>query len=1401
MMNSDKIEISDIRRILNRRFKVESTEFKLRIKDTAFESLPRNPTEESILIRYNECFNEMLKYVQKDLKVGPRDLIGVKFQIPTLESVKPFGLRFIERRELSGEMISDLLMSLQQSNSLFETNSLLEVSVTTIHMDVGGARVTLQRLSLDNYEELCKVKKRSILQIPNEQLFEDQKCLARALIVGRYWIECNQDKKEFNKLFWNNNFKLKKLTDELINYTFKKRSTTAYVQDRSDGGGGGGDDDDDAGATTIDLMKFAKQMPNYQIVVYDDVKLHRKPIFASLKTDKQINLFFLRKQKHFIALSNVKTFFGMPFICKLCSRISSNAKHKCLAKCSSCFQSPPCNSVYDKKNKKKISIQCPQCNRFFRNDICYDNHKVCKLSKNYTVCEQLSICSECFKFIDQVYLKKFNIDEHQCSQRYCDICSKLVEVNHNCFIQPYRKSMPKKFTLVFYDLETVQTKYFPNEKQEDQFEHEAILLCCQKVCELCWIHSEKTYYCSQCEGRETIFEGANCVSEFIQYLLKYKPKGSNNRKIICLAHNGKNFDSLFILNCLLKIPNNNIKICLRGFKLLKIELKGYIEFIDSLSFLPIPLSSFQETFGLDPEISKGFFPYKFLTFENWGYTGSLPGREFFGIENVCKKRQKQFHLWYSEEEKESRAYNLREETIFYCSNDVTVLRHGCLAFMDSIIEIAEINPFIECFTLAQLALLIYRKKFMPVNKLGIVPSDNYHSRTNQSRICRKWLTYLNYFQATTSRDNFFIKPEIKLPGCGLNVDGFCLDYPEDKNKFLNKKGTVFEFNGCFYHGCPKCFETNPNDLHFTNKMDATKDVQRGLYLNQRYQQTKAKLKRLKYLGYNVVHIWEHDFKAFLDKNPKLDKEIDKHDFVNYSNLNARSAIYGGRNEAGVLYYKAKEGEKIRFYDYCSLYSFSMLTSKYFIGEPKRILSHKECDKLTVESLIKMDGIVQCTVLPNQKLFFPVLPYRSKNKLLFPSCRTCAENLSISPCSHSENERSISGVWSLCELKAAFERGYRLIKVFEVWSYNTETGLTKNGSTKESIMYDDLQEIQSKQNENNVDLGFFTAYQKTFIQLKGEASGFPNYCQTDEEKKRYIVDFYHLNDVVLRFECVQNNSTKRSLAKLMLNSLYGKLIQQENRSYTAILRDPSDLTFYLNSDHYEIVDFYCINDNYAVLSWRYKTDEDGNEIRLNPAFERSKQKNICLTTGIQTTTAARLRLYSELEKLGNRCFYMDTDSILFLQKNDEEYCPELSTAVGGLSDELEKHRKLPDFTPYINEFVCIGPKTYAYRIINEPESSSTFKPIIIVRCKGLSLRGENAKKINMELLKSFVLGKNLVDYDEDLFYFEPVQTKRQCIRAVKDFKVVSREETKLFRYTFDKRIVRDNYITYPFGYKQ
>lgn len=481
----------------------------------------------------------------------------------------------------------------------------------------------------------------------------------------------------------------------------------------------------------------------------------------------------------------------------------------------------------------------------------------------------------------------------------------------------------------------------------------------------------------------------------------------------------------------------------------------------------------------------------------------------------------------------------------------------------------------------------------------------------------------------------------------------------------------------------------------------------------------------------------------------------------------------------------------------------MLTSKYFIREPVSILTHKECDKITVNYLKKQDGLIYCTVLPNQKLFYPVLPYRCNKKLLFPSCRTCAETLSIEQCSHSKDERSITGVWSLCEAKAAFDRGYELIKVHELWIYESENGKDSKQIKKEKYTYDDLIDMQNQGILTQNDKGFFNGYQNAFIQLKGEASGFPNTCCTDDEKKQHIADFYNENNVLLRLNEIEYNSTKRELAKLMLNSLYGKLIQQGQYNSTAILKDPTDLSFYLNSDIFDVLDFYCINDNYAVVCWSYKTNEKNKMDGLNPRLQKCQNKNICLTTGIQTTTGARLRLYGELEKLKDRCLYMDTDSILFVQHNDEEYCPTLSSAIGGFKNELEEYRKYSDFEPYINEFVCIGPKTYAYSIINEPETSPTFKPIIVVKCKGLTLQGLTAKKITMELLKSFVLGQNFTE-DSNLsgdFYFDSVETKRLCIRPVLGFKVVSREEKKKFRFTFDKRIVRNNLITYPFGYKE
>ena len=82
--------------------------------------------------------------------------------------------------------------------------------------------------------------------------------------------------------------------------------------------------------------------------------------------------------------------------------------------------------------------------------------------------------------------------------------------------------------------------------------------------------------------------------------------------------------------------------------------------------------------------------------------------------------------------------------------------------------------------------------------------------------------------------------------------------------------------------------------------------------------------------------------------------------------------------------------------------------------------------------------------------------------MFVVCRKCAETENQAICNHSVDDRSLSGTWISVELLKAVEIGYTLLKVYEVWRYDT---ITK---------YDDG--------------GLFVQYMNTFLKIKMEASG-------------------------------------------------------------------------------------------------------------------------------------------------------------------------------------------------------------------------------------------------------------------------------------------------------------------------
>lgn len=435
----------------------------------------------------------------------------------------------------------------------------------------------------------------------------------------------------------------------------------------------------------------------------------------------------------------------------------------------------------------------------------------------------------------------------------------------------------------------------------------------------------------------------------------------------------------------------------------------------------------------------------------------------------------------------------------------------------------------------------------------------------------------------------------------------------------------------------------------------------------------------------------------------------------------------------------------------------------------------------------------------------------------------------------DDEHALKGVWSSCELKEAIQHGYKLIKCFEIWEYEVETGRFERDKRKKLTMYSEILEMRAKEENNFIkrnekgkqknktkkkakkiiqkSVGLFTDYQNAFIRLKTEASGFPSSCKNERQKQQYIIDFYNDTGIILRYEYIKYNECKRYIAKLFLNSLYGKLIQTEKNMTTTILNNENDLAFYLNSDIHDIVDIFCPNDSYAVLQWKYHQDSDQSSVNIGEKC----MKNVCITSGIQTTATGRLKLNAELQKLCNRLIYIDTDSAIFTSSAKDTYMPQLSPSIGGFTNELLSFRSKtnPNFEPTIVEICILAPKTYAMKIQVDVDE---FK--YITKCKGFQLTGKTASIVNMNAMKSFIFGKDFTDNIENhlddknenrkhqtcnkeqigYFYTDKLKTSNEKITLLKNFKIVSKQVQKNFQFTFDKRIVGENFITYPYGYR-
>ena len=212
-------------------------------------------------------------------------------------------------------------------------------------------------------------------------------------------------------------------------------------------------------------------------------------------------------------------------------------------------------------------------------------------------------------------------------------------------------------------------------------------------------------------------------------------------------HNFSYFDSIFLLKTLIKIPDTKLNPVLRKGKILKLNIqfdkrakvaksgskyKGSINIYDSLLLLTQSLEKLGTTFGCESQ--KGMFPLKFLNDPtiSLDYEGELPPLKYFYHPSPLNKAAyKKYEAKYKEfketfvEDGAIKKWNLKNELVKYCEQDVITLHQVITAFTKEIYSRFEIN-ILKYPTLPAIAFAIFRSQFMRIENIPIVGGAVYN---------------------------------------------------------------------------------------------------------------------------------------------------------------------------------------------------------------------------------------------------------------------------------------------------------------------------------------------------------------------------------------------------------------------------------------------------------------------------------------------------------------------------------------------------------------------------------------------------------------------------------------------------------------------------------------------------
>ena len=217
-----------------------------------------------------------------------------------------------------------------------------------------------------------------------------------------------------------------------------------------------------------------------------------------------------------------------------------------------------------------------------------------------------------------------------------------------------------------------------------------------------------------------------------------------------------------------------------------------------------------------------------------------------------------------------------------------------------------------------------------------------------------------------------------------------------------------------------------------------------------------------------MELWECEWDHLVATDEAVQRFLRSFDLV--PPLKPRDAFFGGRTGTVALHAVAGEGEEIRYVNVTFLYPWANKNCTYPIGHPQIITQPDD------QSIHSYFGLAQVDILPPARLFPPVLPVCSGQKLTFPLCRSCVREEQAKPmldrthyCHHWDADRMLRGTWCTPELVQAIARGHTIHRIHEVWHFPPQQRRT----------------------------GLFADYVNTWLKIKQESPDWPSWCQTLE----------------------------------------------------------------------------------------------------------------------------------------------------------------------------------------------------------------------------------------------------------------------------------------------------------------